>query len=230
MTPPHLTVGQLFPDGDVVAQWVFSATAVAEDLSIVTKPMQAAEERQDLRALLFYYRHLVTRLYEAERLVTVAEQHTEVSSFLAGLLDRSPLGVDLREVYLPASPTERSVVADLYGMVRHRSVHYMRVGSDELATVLRNHSRYPARVDMTANDSGQPEVWYQWVHAVTLADLYGDLAAPDFIDDMRRRSALVGRIAMSWGMVAGLALLLHVRRLGLDAEDLGVAPGTPDGV
>lgn len=94
----HLTVGELFPDGDVVGQWVFSVTALSEDIQLVTHPMQDAKDRQDLRALLFYYRHLVTRLYEARRLVTAVEHRSDLASFLGSLLDRSRLGVDLRDV------------------------------------------------------------------------------------------------------------------------------------
>lgn len=112
-------------------------------------------------------------------------------------------------------------------MLRHRSVHYMWVGSDELATVLRDHARYPARMNISGGDSGEPRVWYQWVHAVTAADVYGDVGTPNFINEMRRRSDLVSRLAMSWGAVAAIALLLHLRRLGLDAADLGVDPGQP---
>jgi hypothetical protein len=34
MRPEPVTVGELFPADDLVAQWVFSLSAVAEDLSI----------------------------------------------------------------------------------------------------------------------------------------------------------------------------------------------------
>jgi hypothetical protein len=32
----QLVVGELFPDGNVAAQWVFSLTALVEDLSVLT--------------------------------------------------------------------------------------------------------------------------------------------------------------------------------------------------
>jgi hypothetical protein len=40
MRTEPVTVGDLFPADDLVAQWVFSLSAVAEDLSITEAPFQ----------------------------------------------------------------------------------------------------------------------------------------------------------------------------------------------
>src|SRR4051812_2745037 len=63
-----LTIGELFPDGDAAAQWVFSLTVLAEDISVLMRPLRQAREDDDIRASLFFYRQLITRLYEARRL------------------------------------------------------------------------------------------------------------------------------------------------------------------
>jgi hypothetical protein len=68
----QLTIAELVPADDLIAQWAFSLTAFAEDLQVGIKPAKEAMEAGDLRALLFWQRHMVTRLFEARRLVTSA--------------------------------------------------------------------------------------------------------------------------------------------------------------
>jgi hypothetical protein len=62
-----LTISELFHDGDPAAQWVFSLTALDEDLNVLVKPLREAREQQDIPASLFFYRRLVTMLYEARQ-------------------------------------------------------------------------------------------------------------------------------------------------------------------
>jgi hypothetical protein len=224
-----LTVGELFPDGDAAAQWVFSLTALTEDIGVLMKALSQAREDEDLRALLFFYRQLVTRLYEARRLATTARTVPEIASFVGDLLRRPPGGVDLEEVYRRDPETKSSTVERLYAELRHRTVHYLQPASNELADVLWNHSGYPAQVEFAKDDRGRPKVWFQWVHAVTAADVYGDVRDPAFLKSMNERSELIAAIAMSWTMVTGVALALHIHRLGMDSSRLGQLPEPPSG-
>src|SRR2546428_7905561 len=105
----------------------------------------------------------------------------------------------------------------------------MQPTSDELADVLWNHSGYPAQIEVAKDDRGRPTLWFQWVHAVTAADVFGDVRDPGFLKSMNERSELVAAIALSWVMVAGVAVLLHVRRLGIDSSRLGQLPEPPSG-
>jgi hypothetical protein len=220
-----LTVGELFPDGDVVGQWVFSVTALAEDIRVLIGPLREAMDEGDLRASLFYYRQLVARLYEARRLVSAAHDIPEVTSFLGDLLQAPPGGLDLNGIYRRESKDAPSRVEQLYGELRHRTVHYMRVGGQELRDALWSHSGYPARLEVETV-RGRPEPWFQWVHAVTASDVFGDVANPSFLSDMRERSEFVGKIAGSWLMVAPLALILQAKRLGIPTSQLGELPGS----
>jgi hypothetical protein len=219
-----LTIGELFPDGDAAAQWVYSLTALAEDIGVLMKPLRKAREDDDLRASLFFYRHLVTRLYEARRVVTTARTVPEIASFVGDLLRRPPGGVDLEEVYHRDRETKSSKVERLFAELRHRTVHYLEPGSDELADVLWKHSGYPDQIELGKDDRGKPTVWFQWVHAVTAADVQGDVGDADFLKSMDERSELVAAIATSWSMVASVAIALHVRRLGIDSSRLGPTP------
>ena len=111
---------------------------------MLVKPLRQAREDEDLRASLFFYRQLVTRLYEARRLATTARTVPEIASFVGDLLRRPPGGIDLEEVYRRDPETNSSKVERLYAELRHRTVHYLEPASDELADVLWKHSGYPA--------------------------------------------------------------------------------------
>jgi hypothetical protein len=73
--------------------------ALAEDISVLMEPLRQAREDEDLRAVLFFYRQLVTRLYEARRLATTARTVPAIASFVGDLLRRPPGGVDVEELY-----------------------------------------------------------------------------------------------------------------------------------
>lgn len=218
-----LTIGELFPDSDAPAQWVFSLTALVEDISVLLEHLRHAKAQEDLRASLLSYRHLVTRLYEARRIATTARTVPEIASFVGDLLQRSPGGCDLEKVYRRGAD-KRSKVEQLYGELRHRTVHYLEPASDDLAEVLWKHSGYPAQIEFVRDTDGHSKPWFQWVHAVTAADVYGDVHAADFLRAMDERSNLATAIATSWIMVAGVAVVLHVRRLGIDSARLGQPP------
>src|SRR5215216_4168571 len=151
-----LTIGELFPDGDPAAQWVFSLTALTEDIGVLVKSLRKAREDEDLRASLFFYRQLVTRLYEARRLATTARTVPEIASFVGDLLRRPPGRIDLEEVYRRDPETNSSPIERLYAELRHRTAHYLEPASDELADVLWKHSGYPAQIELAKDDRGKP--------------------------------------------------------------------------
>jgi hypothetical protein len=133
-----LTVGELFPADDLVAQWVFSLTSLAEDLTILTPLLN----RDDMREKMWFYRQLITRLLEARRLVQAHEDHREIAEFTApnGLKFGS---VDLAAAYARPSVHERSAVEKLYADSRNRTVHYSKVGEPRA-------SRTPTRLPLAA--------------------------------------------------------------------------------
>lgn len=223
----QLTIGELFPDGDLIGQWVFSVTALSDDLMHLVPLVTEALTRGDMRSMLFHQRQLVTRIFEARRLVMATVDMPEIADFAEGLLALRGM-VDLRTMYIRSQPQERSVVEDLYEDMRHRTVHYMRVGSDELRDALWNHSGAPAEVELTESN-GRSKAWFQWVSVIQSADLLGDIGRSDALELMTRRIETATHIATTWLFIAPLALATHVHRLGLDFERLRRAKDQPTG-
>jgi hypothetical protein len=103
----RLTIGEVFRHDDPVAHWMFSLTALAEDLEVGVEPSRQAIADGDLRALLFWHRHTATRLYEANRLVHPATSNKEIKEFVGDLLERAPGGATLSLPTAGLRPTQR---------------------------------------------------------------------------------------------------------------------------
>jgi hypothetical protein len=139
MREQQLTIGELFPADDLVAQWMFLLSMVVDDLQTVQQEQKAAiASGGDPRRMLFSQRVLTIRLYEARRLVYVVDSQPAIASFIA----QNDFFEQLRRYYHPIGA---SAVDQLYGVLRHQSVHYMWPGSDELASALRVSARLPHR-------------------------------------------------------------------------------------
>jgi hypothetical protein len=76
---------------------------------------------------------------------------------------------------------------------------------------------------------GRRWLWFQWVHAVTGADVYRDMRDPDFSKSVNERSELLSTIATPWTVVVGVAVAVDIRRLGIDSSRLGQVPEPPSG-
>jgi hypothetical protein len=221
----RLTVGELFPAGDVLGQWVFSLTALAEDLMLGIRPSREAMADGDLRALLFWDRHMATRLYEARRLVTSAREVSEIAEFAGDLLVSPPGNVNLLEAYTRGPHGEPSRVEAMFAQLRHLSVHYSKVGQPELTDTLASYAWLPAELQLATSQDGSPDVSFGWVQAVRSMELFGDVDREDFLSKLRSRGVETGGLASAWMIVALLALLLYVRGRGIDSERLGDVSG-----
>lgn len=115
-----VTIGELFPASDEVAQWVFSLSVVVDDLHHITR-LQTAEVGSggDARTMLLLQRVLTIRLYEARKLVYSVDLRPTIAEFLH---TGNVFLEQLRAHYLPIGD---SMVDRLYGALRHHSVHYM---------------------------------------------------------------------------------------------------------
>lgn len=178
----RLTVGELFPQHDVVGQRVFSLTALAEDLNVGLQPSKDALATSDLRALLFWHRHLVTRLFEARRLVTTARNTPEIAEFASDLLQKPPAGVSLLDAYTRPSKNTPSSVEAMYQDIRHLSVHYAKVGKPELEDALATHAYLPAEMKLTIAADGIPDLTFGWVQAIRSMEVLGDIRQADFLE------------------------------------------------
>ena len=210
-----LTVGELFPADDLVAQWVFSVTSLAEDLTILTPLLN----RDEMREKMWLYRQLITRLLEARRLVQAHENHPEIAEFTApNGLKLGP--VDLGEAYARPSDDERSVVEKLYADSRNRTVHYSQVGEPELRGLLRDYRWLPARMVTSGGADGRRlQVEYQWVTGVRAQDVWGaEPWAAGMAEHLRKFGQQTGALSSTWIMLSFVLLVLHARRLGIPLE------------
>ena len=219
---PSLTIGELFPDGDLVGQSrVFSLTSLTEDLNIGTQPAKQAQESGDLRGILFWHRHMVTRLYEAGRLVDAAQTIPEVRAFAGQLLHDPPGGANLidaccsrHQAYSPPSSGSTKTSGTSPSTIR-RSV------SPSCARHCVTTPTYRRSSPWRGASAGTPDPQFRWVQAIRSMEIFGDIHQPDFLAQMRADGETTGQIAASWIMVTALALALHTHRLGLDADRLG---------
>jgi len=224
---PDLTIGDLFPAEDVLAQWVFGLTALAEDLTAVTATgALVSKDEPDMRGGLLYMRQTVTRLYEARRLIEVADQEPAVSDFITRLGgEENSWMAFLKQVY-GRDNRERSAVDDLFEELRRATVHYSRVGSIELRDQLREVSWMPARLVVKP---GPARVDYQWVQAASAWQLFNAKSGPDWYEEYKHRQELAGNIASAWMMLSPVALFLYVQDRGIDLERLADFPTASGG-
>jgi hypothetical protein len=214
-----LTIGELFPANDLVAQWVFTVTSVAEDILM----LMARLETDQLREKMLFYRLLTTRLYEARRLVFARAEHTAIREF-AG--DMNFAGVDLVKAYTPGEDGKSSV-EKLYDAGRHRTVHYSSIGSDELCDLLHAYRNFPARM-VTSEGGGKLTIEYQWVTAIRAQDSWGTPPwSPDIVKHLESFGQQTSTLAMAWTMLSTVYTALYARRRDIpferivdDADDL----------
>jgi hypothetical protein len=211
----RLTIGELFPADDLVAQWLYTLTCAAQDIEIAALPL-VGRERLEPRTLTFFYRVLIARLYEARRLIWAYNEHAEIREFAADALTIS--GLDLVALYTRPSGDTMSEVERLYDQSRHRSVHYPEIGSPELRRLLEDYRKFPARLRLDTTQT-PPTIDAEWVLIVRGQDVWG--AQPwegDLLEKMRQLSQRTGRISAAWTMASGVLLLkhAHVRGISLD--------------
>lgn len=105
----------------------------------------------------YYYRHLVARIYEAERAILALEQHAEARAFAESLPGAQAALSFLRSAYI-TPPGGRSTVRETFGDVRHLSVHHSWVGSDELREALHLGADEEARIIVNRAKESSPRV------------------------------------------------------------------------
>jgi hypothetical protein len=226
---PPVTVGELFPADDLVAQWVFALSAVAEDLAITEAAFQ--DVLHDDSAPLwtgYYYRQVIARLYEAERPIISARQRDDVRAFLAEIPEAAEHIDYLADLYV-AADGQLSKVRATFGGMRHRTVHHSWVGSAELREALEAAAGEDARILVNRN-----ERWlhHEWPEAVALRSLLGDLTAPEANAAFRERLKLVQDMLRHLVALVKVVIAEHISRRGIDPSRLIVEvtadePGRP---
>jgi hypothetical protein len=207
-----LTIGELFPADDLIAQWVFTLNCVVQDIEVVAWPLRDAKS---VRAKLYYNRALITRLYEARRLIDAHAKYEEIRQFVAGGLNVT--GTDLLALYTRPSEAEKSEVEKLYAGSRHRTVHYPSVGSSELRGLLFDYHKFPARMVPELTDD--PAIDTQWVSIVRAQDTW---SAPPwssgFLQQLQEFGAKTGAVSAAWIMANVIFTIKYSRERGIPLE------------
>jgi hypothetical protein len=199
---------------------MFSLTALAEDLEVGVEPSRHAIADGDLRALLFWHRHTATRLYEAYRLVHPTTSNREIKEFVGDLLERAPGGANLLAAYSRPSPEIESPIAQMYGELRHLTVHYSRIGKKELSQILKKYAWLPAQATIGQTTSGAPELTFGWVQGVRSMQVFGDIASAGFLEKLRSDGEVTASLTASWLMVVPIALSLYCHLREIDMSEL----------
>jgi hypothetical protein len=219
---PDVRMDALFPPEDRVAQWVFALSLVVDDLMALYEPMQSASELDDMRRMMSVYRQMVTRLYEARRLVVAIDRYQDVAEFLG--VEKKPALVErLRTVYVRAPGEQRSQIERLYADLRHRSVHYPWVGKQEMVDLLRQVAHVP--VELRMEDGEMRANWTEIVAALWTLGM--EPGSSDWIDNFNPRRTVLMNTVASWIMLWPTTLLLYARRRGVDLAriiDLNTLP------
>jgi hypothetical protein len=217
--PGRLTIGEVFRHDDPVAQWMFSLTALAEDLEVGVEPSRQAIADGDLRGLLFWHRNTITRLYEANRLVHPTTSNNEIQEFVGDLLERAPGGANLLAAYSRPAPDVASPVTQMYGDLRHLTVHYSKIGEQELAQTLKKYAHLPAQATIRQTKSGMPELTFGWVQGIRSMEVLGDIASEDILEK-RSDGEVTARLTASWLIIVPIALSLFCRLREIDMSEL----------
>lgn len=218
--PGRLTIREVFRHDDPVAHWIFSLTALAEDLEVGVEPSRQAMAGGDLRALLFWHRHTATRLYEANRLVHPTASNDEIKEFVGDLLERAPGGANLVAAYSRPAPDAKSPVEEMYGDLRHLTVHYSKIGKRELSETLKKYAYLPAQATIRQTESGTPEMTFGWVQGVRSMEIFGDITREDFLEKLRSDGQVTASLTVSWLMVVPIALSLYCHLRKIDMSEL----------
>jgi hypothetical protein len=211
-----LTIGELFPADDVVAQWVFTLTAVADDLRILLGMMDLSKMEEQIAEQTTLFRLLMSRLLEARRVVDAWRRFPEIQDLTGGKLEFGSL--DLLSAYsCPDGKGARSQVEKLYVDSRNRTVHYSHVGESELTDLLRDYGWSPARITVSERH-GKAQLEYQWVTAVRIGDSIGSAPWAVNVQKLARNGRQVSSLATAWIMLGMVCLMLYARKQGIPLE------------
>jgi hypothetical protein len=214
LTP--VTIGQLFPADDLVAQWVFALSAVVEDLAVADTQLHRALRDESNGASTFHYRVLVSRVFEARRVVIVAEEHRPIQDFLRESPKANAEFSVLRRLYVPRDGAASRVDA-LYALVRHRTVHHAFPGSDELRDALEASSDLEAFYVLD-HDEGTSH--FVWAELVAISWLFGRTDDPANVTRAREAVQLARKIVVSFTTMLRWVVEAHCARRGVKHEQL----------
>lgn len=229
--PEHLqpvTVGQLFPAGDLVAEWVYMLSVVAEDLAVADVQLNQAIGDETNGQSMFHYRVLVARMYEAKRVVLAAEQREEIGEFVRSVTAARAEWKVLREQYV-AGDSGKSRVDELYAVMRHRTVHHSFPGSPEVSAALAAAAELEAFYIL---DHDEGSAHFIWPEHIAITAFVGPGEDADRTEEFRKAVKLARKIVVAFTALFKHVLEAHCARIGIQHEQLmrhrGQVPPPPN--
>jgi hypothetical protein len=208
-----ITVADLFPADDLVAQWMFSLTVAVDDLSIADGLLHDALSDVRKTDSTHHFRLIVARLYEAERLVCTTDV-PEVSQFLDEIPNAQEPLERLRDVYLPIKD---SAMRRTFGLIRHRTVHYSWVGGPELKEILTLARDVEPR-HVQDDDAGV--AYLKWPRSVFTRATWGKLSEPANVKKLETDAQLAHEISQTFWHLLKAVMLPYLRLRGIDGRKL----------
>lgn len=218
-----ITIGDLFPADDLVAQWVFMLSAVVEDLAVADAQFRQAMKDDSNGQLTLHFRVLVSRIYEANRVLRFADSHDAIEPFVAQRPEAAREFKVLQGMYADDDGS-RSRVDQLYALMRHRTVHHSFPGSAELTDALTGAADMEAFYVL---DHDAETSHFVWPEMVAFQSLVGDMRDKAKQAAFQQQVMLAGKIVVAFTTMLRWVLEAHCARLGFDHEQLIRHRGTP---
>lgn len=211
-----LRIRDLFEPDNLVAQWVFTLSVAAADLGRADAVFQDELHRDTPAALaMYHYRHLIARVYEAERVVVAVEQHTEIQEFIARHPNAEAALEFLRDAYLPVTASK---VRETFGHARHRTVHHSHVGSAELRDSLAEADDQLARILV---DTSKQRLFYEWPEAVAAHVLtHEDITTEQGLAAYVERAQFAQNILIRFNDLLRAVMHPYAESVGVDVDRL----------
>lgn len=212
-----VVIRDLFDPEDLVDQWVFSLSATAADLAAAESVFKdhLDGDGPSVRSQ-YYFRQLLARIYESERVVAAATEIDEVRDFV-GTVDQAEAA--LAALVADFLPIDSSRAREVLGYSRHRTVHHAFVGSEELAADLEAAGDQPARILV---DHGNERLLHEFPEAVLSHALAPDIDTTEGKARFAERVRFAAKIVENFGRLLTPVLAAHVATKNVDPGDLYV--------
>lgn len=182
MTGQSLTIGEAFPAGDPVGEWVLLISMAMNDLATLDTQIHVALEGGAPEAG-YFFRLLCATLREIWRLFDTANRDSDLHRLIEGMAPEAKAAYEAVQALFTrpagnaADPRPRSWAELHLGDVRNRTFHYPWVGSEELRQgVAASRSEF-ARVRTDSDDAvSRP---FDYADVVALQTSFGDINQPE---------------------------------------------------
>ena len=179
MTEQPLTIGEAFPAGDPVGEWVLLVSWAMNDLTTLDTQIHVT----DAPEAGYFFRLLCGTLREIWHLFDTADKNSDLARLIDGMAPKAKTAYEMvhelftRPAVSDVDPKPRSWAEVHLGDVRNRTFHYPWVGSEELCGGVAASGSELAHV--RANEDGPSSRPFDYADVVALQTSFGDINQPE---------------------------------------------------